>query len=91
MGTLVIPNTVAIVKDCPHPEEAKKLVDFLLATEIEEHLARGRSLQIPLHEKAQRPEGVPDISKMKVMEVDYPAIAENFTDVLNKLRELVTP
>src|SRR5207249_9248224 len=31
LGTLFIPNTVAILKNASHPEAAKKLVDYLLS------------------------------------------------------------
>ncbi len=30
MGTLFLPNSVAIIRGCPNPDGAKKLVDFLL-------------------------------------------------------------
>ena len=47
-GPLVIPNTVALIANCPHPEAGKKLIDYLLSAEVERRLARGRSAQIPL-------------------------------------------
>jgi iron(III) transport system substrate-binding protein len=49
MGTLYIPNTVAIIKGCPNPEGARKLVDYLLSPEVEKKLAEGDSHQIPLN------------------------------------------
>src|SRR5262245_12759454 len=48
LGTLMIPNTIAIVKGGPNPEGAKKLVDFLLGPEVEAKLANGPSHQWPL-------------------------------------------
>lgn len=48
-ATMFIPNTVAIIKDCPNPEGAKKLIDYLLRPEVEEKLARAESRQIPLN------------------------------------------
>ena len=45
MGTLFIPNTVAIIKGSPHPEEARRLVDYLLSSEVED--AAGRRTQRP--------------------------------------------
>src|SRR5262249_34302893 len=47
LGTLFIPNTLAIIKGSPHPEAAKKLVDYLLSPAVEEKLAAGASAQIP--------------------------------------------
>lgn len=49
---LLIPNTVAIVRGAPHPENARRLVGYLLSPRVEDLLARGPSGQIPLGEKA---------------------------------------
>lgn len=53
MGTLFIPNTVAVVRGCPNPEGAKKLVDFLLSPDVEKRLAESGSRQIPLNPKVK--------------------------------------
>ena len=50
LGTLFIPNTLAIVKGCPHPDAARKLVDFLLRPDVESGspkapAARSRSIR----------------------------------------------
>ncbi len=47
-GVVLIPNTVAMIAGCKHPEQAKKLIDFLLSAEVEKLLAEARSAQIPL-------------------------------------------
>lgn len=47
-GSVLIPNTVALIANCPHPQAGKKLIDYLLSPEVERRLARGRSAQIPL-------------------------------------------
>ena len=43
IGTLYIPNTAAIIKNCPNPEGARKLVDYLLSPEVEAKLAESAS------------------------------------------------
>ncbi|MCA8957086.1 MAG: extracellular solute-binding protein [Planctomycetes bacterium] len=48
LGTMLIPNSVAMVKGAPHPEAARKLIDFILSKEVEGLLAAARSAQIPL-------------------------------------------
>src|SRR5262249_19985445 len=48
MGTLFIPNTVAVIRGCPNPDGARKLVDYLLSAEVEAKLAETESHQIPL-------------------------------------------
>jgi len=48
-GCLIIPNTVLLIKGAKHPENAKKLIDFLLSGETEKKLAFADCAQIPLH------------------------------------------
>lgn len=70
MGTLLIPNTVALVKGGPHPDNAKKLIDFLLSPEVEEFLAASRSAQIPVRDSVKRPSHVRRLGEIKVMDWD---------------------
>jgi iron(III) transport system substrate-binding protein len=49
MGTLFIPNTLAILRGCPNPDRARKLVDYLLSADVEGKLAQSASRQIPLN------------------------------------------
>ena len=35
-GTVWLPTGTAIVKNCPHPENAKKFIDFLLSEECQQ-------------------------------------------------------
>jgi iron(III) transport system substrate-binding protein len=47
-GAVILPNTVALIAGCPHPEAGRKLIDYLLSAEVECRLAEGPSAQIPL-------------------------------------------
>lgn len=47
-GVVLIPNSVAIIAGCRHPEQAKQLIDYLLLAEVERALASARSAQVPL-------------------------------------------
>ena len=77
LGTLLIPNTVALIKDSPHPEEGKKLIDYLLSREVESKLAFCESAQMPVRDGVKTPPNVPSFSSIKAMEVDYSDIAKN--------------
>jgi iron(III) transport system substrate-binding protein len=48
LRTIVIPNTVAIIRGTRRESNARQLVDFLLSEETELALARSKSRQIPL-------------------------------------------
>jgi iron(III) transport system substrate-binding protein len=77
LGTLLIPNTLAIIKNGPNPERAKRLVDRLLKPDIEERLAKGSSAQIPLSNAVEMNSPVePKNPRLNVMEVDFNAAAE---------------
>lgn len=49
IGTLVIPNTIAMIARAPHPTEAHALIDFLLSPEVEQQLVDSGWCHIPLH------------------------------------------
>jgi iron(III) transport system substrate-binding protein len=69
--TLLIPNTVAMIKGGPNPEGAKNLIDFLLSPEVERKLAESESRQIPLNpqvkvESIKHLEGVRSVRRLQV-------------------------
>lgn len=88
MGTLVIPNTVGLIKNCPHPEAGKKLIDFLLSREAEEMLAKCGSAQMPVRPDIPVPEGNPSLAGIKAMQVDWNAVEAKLTDVSHFLEGL---
>lgn len=75
-GTLLIPNTVALIAGGPSPENGRAFIDFLLSPEVESMLAYSDSAQIPVRPGVERPGHVPSISELKTMEVDYEAAAD---------------
>ncbi len=87
-GTLFIPNTVAIIKDGPNPEGARKLVDFLLSPAVEEKLARAESKQIPLNPnvKVELPKEIEPARSARRLPVDFVRAAELWDEVQAFLR-----
>jgi len=71
MGTYMIPNSVAMIKNCPHPENAKILIDFLLSREVEVLLAESESANIPVRKDLQHHGILPAMDKLNIMDVDY--------------------
>lgn len=78
MGTPVLPNTLAIVKDAPHPTAAAQLIEYLLSPEVEASLARGPSGQIPLNSQTKAKSRVGSLETIKPMPVDFARAAEAF-------------
>ncbi|QDU86936.1 putative binding protein component of ABC iron transporter precursor [Pirellulimonas nuda] len=78
LGTLFIPNTLALIKDSEHPREAEALVDFLLSPEVEDRLAMGRGAQIPLNKNSKEKPRVKTPADVKAMEVDFTQAAKSW-------------
>jgi iron(III) transport system substrate-binding protein len=77
-GLLVIPNTVGLVTGAPHPDAARRLIDYLLSHEVEQQLAAGSSAQIPLRPDVPRPAQVLDLSQYRLADVDWQAAGEAY-------------
>ncbi len=75
IGTLIIPNTVALISGAPHSVSAKRLIDYLLSPAVETQLAAMRSIQIPLNAAVKSGPNVPVIATIKTMDVSFAAIA----------------
>jgi iron(III) transport system substrate-binding protein len=71
IGTLFIPNTLALIKGAPHPETARDLADYLLSPEVESTLANGPSAQIPLLSTTTAAARVETPKTVHAMEVDF--------------------
>ncbi len=75
IGTLIVPNSVMMIKDCPHLKEAGELIDFLLSPKVEERLAE-LALQMPLKKSSSVPENIPRADDIKPMDVTYEEMYE---------------
>lgn len=90
-GCFIVPNAVLLIKGAPHPETARKLIDYLLSNETERKLAFDACAQIPLHPDVQIPTELKPISEIKVMQVNYAEVAKKMVEIqpfLKKWMEL---
>jgi iron(III) transport system substrate-binding protein len=78
IGTLFIPNTLAVIRGCPHEADARRLVDYLLSPVVEKQLAEGPSAQIPLGENVEAKLRVKTPREIKAMQVDFESAAEKW-------------
>jgi len=86
LGTLLIPNTVCVIRDAPHLQAARRFVDWVLSREIEERLAFSRSAQIPVRSDVPRPDHVR--SDFVVMQVSYTSIGMQLAQRTVHLKEM---
>jgi iron(III) transport system substrate-binding protein len=75
MGTLIVPNAVVLIKGAPHPEQAKKLIDYLLSSKVEKMLAESEAAQMPVRSGVKAPAHVKSLESLKPMKVNYSQLA----------------
>ncbi len=87
-GTLRIPNTLAILKDAPHPVAAGRLADYLMTPAIEDRLAMGPSSQMPVSKASKFPPPVLPRQPIRWMQVDFETAADGWNQWASELREI---
>ena len=79
LGTLVFPNTLALIAGGPNPAAGRRLIEALLAPACELALADGPSGQFPLHPSwAGRPH---PLRPPRAMAADFAAAADRWDEV----------
>jgi iron(III) transport system substrate-binding protein len=86
-GALLIPNSVAILANAPHPENARKLVDFILSRQVEEKLAFAEGAQIPVRADVKRPPHVKSAAELSLMKVDWARVGADVERRLQQFKE----
>lgn len=85
LGTLLIPNSTALIKGAPHSEEGKKLLEYLVNPETEEALIKAGSIQAAARLiKTENPCGIPP--DVRWMDLDYERIYQSLQLALDDLR-----
>lgn len=87
LGTLVIPNTVALIAGAPHPDTARRLIDYLLSPDTEAALVASGWVQIPSIAVAATPRCYGGLS-VRPMQVPMAAIREAGATTADRLRAM---
>ena len=85
LGTLFIPNTLAIIRGGPNPQRARLLVDYLLSAKVEAKLAAGSSAQIPLNPNVEAKVRVRTPKTVRAMRIDFEEAAGNWDGAMEFL------
>jgi iron(III) transport system substrate-binding protein len=85
VGTMLIPNTIGILKTTTHSANAQRFVDWVLRPEVETELAASRSAQVPVRAGVPRPKHVKDGNEFQAMKVDLHAVG---TSIQKRTAEL---
>jgi iron(III) transport system substrate-binding protein len=86
LGTLIMPNTVSLIKNSSNQENGKKLIDYLLTREVEAKLAQS-CVQMPLLPNPIEAPGVLGLGKIVPMKIDYEQAAQKLEEIQPFLKE----
>jgi iron(III) transport system substrate-binding protein len=89
LGVPVMPNMVSLIAGAPHPDEGRRLIDYLLSADVERQLAQSEAVQIPLHIGVPGPKNIPAIDTFKPMTLDYAKAAARVEDATNRLATIL--
>jgi iron(III) transport system substrate-binding protein len=89
IGVPVMPNMASLIAGAPHPEEGKKLMDFLLSAESEQLLSNSDAVQIPLQPGVEPPPNLPPLQSIKPMTLDYQTVADRLEEVIQRLQPIL--
>ncbi|HHH46697.1 MAG TPA: extracellular solute-binding protein [Thiotrichales bacterium] len=86
LGTFIVPNAAVLIRGAPHPDAARRLMDYLLSPETERKLARADCAQIPLHPGVAGPPELKPMDQIRVMQVRYADVAQKLVEIQPLLR-----
>jgi iron(III) transport system substrate-binding protein len=89
LGVPVMPNMVSLIAAAPHPDEGRRLIDYLLSADVERQLAQSEAVQIPLHAGVTGPKNIPAIDTFTPMTLDYAKAAARVEEVTNRLAPIL--
>ena len=88
-GAFMAPEATGIVKNCPHPAEAKKLVDYLISKPVVDEIFAKFSRR-PARPDAGDTEGLPSLKKITLLKSFDPMEANTLEkELLKKWKEAI--
>jgi iron(III) transport system substrate-binding protein len=88
-GAFVAPEAAGIVKNCPHPEEAKKFVDYLISKPVVDEIFAKFSRR-PARPDAGEAEGLPPLKALPILKSFDPIEANTLEkELLRKWKEII--
>ncbi len=85
LGVLIIPGTVAVLRNAPHPIAADALANYLVSQKTEARLTLGNAAQFALWPGSEKSIGAVTHG-LKVMNVDFEKAAEGWDSLYQKLQ-----
>ena len=84
-GSLIMPNTICLIKNSPNQTNAQILADYLLSKSTEAKLAISCA-QMPLNKGVSVPNNIPSLDNIKAMNIDYDKTALKLEEIQQLLK-----
>jgi len=88
-GTLLIPNTVALIKGAPNEGPGRRFIDALFDPQVERFLAFSTSRQLPVRPDVEIPDELEPWRSVPSLDVRYEDVAENVDQALKITRKIL--
>ena len=89
-GVVMNSDGIAAVKDCPHPENAKKFIDYLIS-ETYQNIMLNNDVQLrPVLDNLETEMTLTPVSEMNKISVDYEYLAANKPQMLDHAKDIMT-
>ncbi len=85
-GAFAIPSPTAVVKGSPAPNAAKALAEFMISDAVQSMLSENGHYSA--RSDVKPPAGYEPITKLKVLQVDYPYIEKESANIKQKFNEI---
>ncbi len=88
LGTLLIPNTLCVLKNSQHPISARLLASYLLSEDVEGRLAMGVSGQFPIRPNHPQKSRAQTSESVRWMEAEFQTASQRWPKVSESLRSI---
>lgn len=89
-GTIMNSDGIAAVKNCPHPENAKKFIDYLISEEYQNIQLQQTPQLRPVLSGLETELTLTPNEEIKMLECDYEYLAANKEAMMDKIKDIIT-
>ncbi len=86
-GVIAAPDGIALVKGAPHPEAAKKFIDWCLSASAQNFLV-DKMTRRPVRIDGKIPAGLPPLKQVKTLPYNFADAAKNKNDYVKKFTDM---
>lgn len=86
-GAVYLPATSGIIKNCQHPENAKKFIDFLISQEMQD-IYGTQTTNRPVLKEVKTGDNMKPMSEIKTLEEDQDYVNGNKDKIVEKFKDI---